>query len=336
MKVVVYHGERDLRLEEAADPTPGAGEVVVRMRATGVCGTDVHAYQHATSRRKGPLVLGHECAGEVAALGGGVTDLGVGDRVVSHPVWSCGRCDWCLQGLIQFCDQKRVLGINVPGTFAELFVAHHRMIFPLPEGLSYEHAALAEPLACAVRAGSLADVSGAGRILIVGAGTMGLFVLGWIRARTKARITVTDLNVERLMSASLLGADETVVAEELTDEREAAIGAFDVVFEAVGVAETILRAVELAGKHATVVVLGTLAQTPGIPLMKTVSSEVTIRGSYISGLADFREALAALAGDDPPVARLSRQVEPLARTPGLFERLAAPVGGYAKGIVVNG
>lgn len=305
------------------------------MRATGVCGSDLHAYQHATPRRTPPVVLGHECAGEVAALGEGVTDVAAGDRVVSHPVWSCGRCDWCLQGLVQFCDEKRILGINVPGTFAELFVAHHKMIFPVPQGVSFERAALAEPLACAARAGALADVANAVRVLIVGAGTMGLFVLGWIRPRTKAQITVTDLSAGRLESAVLLGADETVVAGRLAGERAAAVGPFDVVFEAVGVEETIRGAVELAGTHATVVVLGTLAASPGIPLMKTVSSEVTIRGSYIASLADFCNALAELAGDDAPVARLATQVEPLARTAALFEQLAAPERGYAKGIVVS-
>jgi len=335
MKAVVYHGERDLRVEEAAEPAAGAGQVVVRMRATGVCGSDLHAYQHATPRRKPPLVLGHECAGEVAAVGEGVSDLAAGDRVVSHPVWPCGHCDWCLQGLVQFCEEKRVLGIDVPGTFAELFVAHHKMILPIPEGMPYERAALAEPLACAARAGGVADLEGAERVLIIGAGTMGLFVLGWIRARTKAEITVTDLSAQRLKSATLLGADETVVAGDLEDEEGRTVGSFDVVFEAVGVEETIHRAVELARTHATVVVIGTLAGRPGIPLMKTVSSEVTIRGSYVSSLANFRDALGELSRGDAPVARLATQVEPLARTAALFERLSAPEGGYAKGIVVN-
>ncbi len=335
MKAVVYHGPGDLKVEDLPIPKPGRGEILIHLRASGVCGSDLGAYRHKTPRRKPPLVLGHECAGEVAEVGPGVSGLRGGVPVIAHPVWGCANCSFCSKGLVQFCPQACVLGIGRPGSFAEYFLAHQSMVVPMPQGMPYRLAAFTEPLACTARASKTADVGNAEHILIIGAGTMGLFLLAWIRSRTQARISVISTNESKLAVAAELGADQIILDSESNEKQVSAMGQFDLIFEAVGVEQTIRQAIQSAATHSKVIIIGTLAASPGLPLMKTVSGEITIRGSYISSMDDFRDALGELSTGQSLIERLNTRVVTLEKTPALFDSLTACQDGYQKGIVIS-
>jgi L-iditol 2-dehydrogenase len=313
-------------LEERPEPVAGPGQVVVAVRASGICGSDVHGFTGSTGRRRIGVVMGHEAAGEVIAAGNGVERLRVGDRVVLRSILPCGRCDRCLQGQPNLCLERQGLGMQLDGAYAERVVVPEAMADPIPDSLSFEDAALVEPLAVAMHAVELAPFGPADTVAIVGAGPIGLLTLLAVRRRGAGRILVTDRDPHRLGLARALGADKAIdVAAGDPVERVLAAtdgrGA-DAVLEAVGIAPTVAQSIAIARPGGTVTWVGNSAPEVPVAMQQVVTRELTIRGAY--GFVDeFARAIDALAAGWSDAHGLIERKAPLEDGEGLFRDLAA-------------
>ncbi|MDP2952871.1 MAG: NAD(P)-dependent alcohol dehydrogenase, partial [Chloroflexota bacterium] len=218
MLAAVLHGKLDLRLEHRPIPLPGPGQVLVRIVAVGICGSDVHFWKDGrigTRVVERPMILGHECAGEVVALGEGVAAFQVGDRVALEPGIPCGFCPWCRTGRYNLCPQVRFLAAPpTDGALAE-YVAHPAALtYKLPAHLSYEEGALLEPLSVGLHAVERAGVRVGDRVLIAGAGPIGLVNLFAAKAHGASQVYLTDIRPHRLELACRLGAEAAIDARE--------------------------------------------------------------------------------------------------------------------------
>jgi 2-desacetyl-2-hydroxyethyl bacteriochlorophyllide A dehydrogenase len=286
MKVATLVAPRQLVLSERRAPEPGPGEVRIAVHVVGICGTDMEFY--SGRRTNGyPFVLGHECAGIVDAVGPDVTAWRVGDRVTVRPNFGCGRCERCREGRDNICPHSRGLGVTIDGCLAEFISAPSQYVFPIPQGLSLEQGALIEPLAVADRAVRRAETQAGDRILVLGAGTIGLFAVR-CAALAGADVAVCDPILGRLEIARDLGASRAVPdLEELGQSRHAG---FDAVIETAGVAQTVPLAVQAARPGGRVVLTGIPMQAVQVETRWIVWRELEIHGSFIYEVADFARA----------------------------------------------
>jgi L-iditol 2-dehydrogenase len=297
MQVAVYYGKDDIRLEEMSVPTAGAGEVLVRVRASGICGSDV---MHWYRTGRGPLVLGHEIAGDVAAVGEGVGQYKAGDRITASHHVPCNTCHYCLHGHQTVCDTLRRTNFD-PGGFAEYIrlpaINVERGIYLLPETLSYEEATFVEPLACVFRGQRIAGVTMGQSLLILGSGISGLLHVRLAKALGVAMVAVSDINQYRLQAAVRCGADATFYANDDLPRafREANKGrAADIVVLTTGADEAIQQAFRAVDRGGTVLVFapsppGTVVTLPYNELFWR--NEITVTSSYA---ANYGEHVAAL------------------------------------------
>jgi len=326
VKALVYRGPGEMPLEDRPDPVPGPGQVVVAIRASGICGSDVHGFTGATGRRRVGVVMGHEAAGEVVELGPGLSSARIGDRVVLRSILPCGRCDRCRHGQTNICEDRQGLGMHLDGAYAERVLVPEGMLLPLPETLSYEDGALVEPLAVAMHAVNITPFELMDFVVIVGAGAIGLLTLLAARQRGAGSIIVTDRDPHRLGVARMLGADQAI--DVGAGDPIAAIAAAtngrgaDAVFEAVGIAATVAQSVAAARPGGQVTWIGNSAPEVALPMQQLVTRELTIRGAY--GFVDeFEQAADALASGWIDARRLIECVAPLEDGPDLFRQLAA-------------
>lgn len=291
MKAVVIHAPHDLRLDEWEAGAPGEGEVQVRIGAGGICGSDLHYYHHGgfgTIRIQHPMVLGHEIAGTVAAVGSGVTCVAVGDPVAVSPSLPCGRCRFCQEGLQNHCLDMRFYGSamrnpHVHGGFRELLACRAEQAHKLPPGTAVAEAAFAEPLAVCLHGAKQAGPLMGKRVLVSGCGPIGALSVLVARAGGAREVVATDLLDEPLVLARRIGADQTVNMASAPDglaRFSADKGTFDVVFEASGAGPAVAAAIGAARPSATIVQLGIGGAETAIPLNLVVSKELTLRGTF--------------------------------------------------------
>ncbi len=316
MKAAVLRAPRSLRVEEVAPPAPGPGEVLVRVAAAGICGTD---YRIWTGERpvRYPLTPGHEFVGEVAAVGPGVSRLDVGERVAVEPNWGCGRCDLCREERANLCLARVAVGIDRAGGFAELAVLPERACWPAPAGLAAERLLLTEPLAVVTRAVARAAPRAGESAAVVGAGTLGLLALQLLRARG-CRVLVVSRTPRRLALARTLGAEATVA---LTGGDAAAAAralsgrdGVDLVVETAGTTgavELVLGQVGFVRPGGRVVLTGLAHEPARVSFFWLVRREIDVRGSIIYQ-REFGEALELLARGALDVAPLLTHRFPLA------------------------
>jgi len=308
MKAAVFYGVGDLRLEERVRPTAGEDEVVVRVEACGICGTDQHIL-HGEFLTSPPVVIGHEYAGQVVSIGECVEELSEGDRVTVDPNMACGTCRACRRGKGHLCGQLRAMGIDVDGGFAEYSCAPAAQCYRVPDGVTYLQAAMTEPLACCVHGIDLAQIVPGDTVAVIGAGAIGLLLAQLARLSGATRVILSDPLAARRSIAESLGfvevidprADSSLGKELLRD------GA-DVVLEAVGSKETTKQAIDWAAAGATVLWFG--VTPPGVMTPVEANTifqkELTIRGARINPHTHAR-ALALLASGavevDPLITR---------------------------------
>src|SRR5919106_1662099 len=214
MRVAMYYNNRDVRLEQTAVPRIGPGELLVRIRSSGICGSDLMEWYRI---KTAPLVLGHEIAGEIIEVGEGVTEFGLGDRVFASHHVPCGRCRYCLAGHQSVCDLLRATHFD-PGGFAEYIRVPKINVevgtFRLPEEITFDEGSFIEPLACVVRAQRFARLGAGQTVLVIGSGISGLLHIQLARARGAARIIATDISDFRLKAASGFGADAVICGSQ--------------------------------------------------------------------------------------------------------------------------
>lgn len=278
MKAMVYTAPLQLEIQDLPEPAPAPGEVLVRVRSVGICGSELEGIRSKSPFRVPPLVMGHELSGE---------RLDTGEGVIINPVVSCGRCDLCLRGCANLCRTRAIVGIHRPGAFAELVAVPEQNLHPLPAGTTWTQAALVEPLANAVHAWRLAADRSPMSVGVIGAGTIGLVSLLIAQARGALEIQVADLSPERLAVAQRLGA--TSVGAELTGE-------LDVVFDAVGAEQTRRASVEHLRPGGAALWLGLHHQEPGFDSLELTRAEKAVLGSFAYTDHDFRQGI-GMAGN---------------------------------------
>ncbi|MBP2369045.1 NAD(P)-dependent alcohol dehydrogenase [Pseudonocardia parietis] len=282
-RAAVLHGAHDLRVEETTVDVPASGEVLVSVEAVGVCGSDVHYFTEGRNGRnvlRGPMVLGHEAAGVVAAVGEGVTGVAVGERVAVEPAVGCGGCTTCRSGAYHLCPAGTCLGSPpTHGAMTGFRAVPVRAVHPLPDGLGTELAALVEPLAVAVHAVRRAGVATGHRVLVTGAGPIGVLVAQVARAAGAEQVVVTDVHDARLERAAALGA--TACVNTARDELPAA--AFDRLLECSAVPAALWQGMHALGPAGRATVVGQASPSvDGLPLALMQRWEIDLNASFRS------------------------------------------------------
>jgi L-iditol 2-dehydrogenase len=343
MKALLLSKYRELEIAEVPVPAVGAGEVLIRVGACGICGSDVHGYDGSSGRRIPPIVMGHEAAGRIAAVSTGVTGLAEGDRVTFDSTIYCGACVYCQRGEVNLCDHRQVLGVSCgdysrAGAFAEFVAVPVRVVYKLPESISFAEAAMLEAVAVAIHAVSLAKVSAESTALVVGAGTIGVLILQALRAAGCGRVFVSDVDASRLKMAKELGAADVLSANEDSVaqilHRTGGVGV-DVAMEAVGRNETVNAAIASVRKGGTVVLVGNISPEATLPLQKVVTRQIRLQGSCASA-GEYPEAIALMASGAILVKPLITAIAPLADGPQWFERLYAREPNLLKVVLTPG
>lgn len=316
MRAVRLYDKLDLRSENVPDPTLGRGEVLVRTQSAFVCGTDVRMYKNGRAgiSATNPRILGHEFAGYVEAVGEDVTDYTVGMRVAVQPNYGCGKCDRCTSGNTQLCKHQRAIGIADDGAFAELvrvpaLAVQQGNIYPLPDSLSFHAAALAEPFSCAWNAYEKIGIYPGDRVLIIGAGPIGVMHAKIARLAGAGRIMMNDLSEERLAAAeTIVPGVETIWTDDLPAEiRTRTDGdGVDLVITAASVAAIQEMAFSLAGMNGRIMFFGGLPKgnsTVGLDTNEIHYKQLTVAGTTMQNLRQYRQVLdlltvGALTADD--------------------------------------
>lgn len=340
MKALVLTAYRRLEIQDLPRPEPGPRDVVVRVRACGICGSDVHGYDGSSGRRIPPLVMGHEAAGVIDAVGAEVASFEPGDRVTFDSTIHCGACGFCHAGRANLCDRREVIGVapgdyRRDGAFAEAVVVPERVVCRVPDAVPFEHAAMVEPLSVAVHALRRTPVAALDRALVVGCGMIGLLTLQAAKAAGCASVIAVDLDAGRLAQAARLGADVTIAADqdvparvaELTDGR-----GVDVAFEAVGAAAPIATAVRSLRKGGALTLIGNVTPRVELDLQAIVTRELSLFGTCASN-GEYPAALELLARGAVRLDGLISAVAPLEQGAAWFERLYAREPGLMKVIL---
>ena len=337
MKALILKECNRLIYEDVPDPEVGADDVLIRVKACGICGSDVHGMDGSTGRRIPPLVMGHEAAGVIERVGANVTGCEAGDRVTFDSTLYCGTCDFCRDGRINLCDSRRVLGVSCDeyrqhGAFAEYVAVPAHILYPLPDGTTFEQAAMVEPLSVALHAVNLVPLRDGDTAVVVGSGLIGLLVMQVLRARGCGRIIAVDVQRQRLDLALRLGADEALEAGDDVPDRVRGLtggrGA-DIAFEAVGMSAAAQAAVGSLRKGGALSLIGNLWSTVELPLQWIVARELTLHGSCASS-GEYPACLDMIAGGAVDVDALISAAAPLADGATWFERLRSGDAGLFK------
>jgi L-iditol 2-dehydrogenase len=265
MKAAILYKPKEIKIEEREIPIPGSEEVLIQVMVTGICRSDVHFYQQGKigdSVVRNSVILGHECSGVVVDKGQKVKKFKKGDRVVIEPGFPCKNCEFCKSGQYNLCRNMKFLGTPpVDGTFREYIAAPEDCVFKIPENVSFEEAALAEPSAVAIQAVKRGKIGLGEAVAIIGAGPIGLLTLQVARSAGASKVYITDLEEFRLEKAKVLGADKVINAKGEGDVREIMKlthnQGVDIALEAVGSSITINKAIQVVRPGGRVVVIGT-------------------------------------------------------------------------------
>ncbi len=349
MQALVWTAPEKMEMQEQPDPAPAANEVVIGVAYAGICGSELSGYLGHNALRTPPLVMGHEFAGEIVALGRDVTGFNVGDAVTVNPLTYCGQCRACHMGLTQLCPERRLVGAHRPGAFAEYVSIPAFLTHKLPPGMSLRIGALTEPVGVGVRIGRLAgDVAGESA-LVIGAGPIGLLALQALKLAGAERVFITDLDPERLAMGAELGGiiispsaptsgfdatDQDADVVEIVKEATAGDGVA-VSIDAVGTGGTRSQCVAATRNAGTLILSGLHEETSPMPAASIIRQELTVRGSFAYGVADFMQGLEQLhAGNyrlDPWVVEA-----PLAEGGQWFHRLVHSPGNVSKVLLAPG
>jgi len=332
---------KKLDLVDIPVPEVSPNDILVRVKACGICGSDIHGYDGSTGRRIPPLVMGHEAAGIVESVGSAVEQFRPGDRVTFDSTVSCGNCFHCRAGRINLCDARRVLGVSCGdyrqnGCFAEFVAVPQNIVYKLPDSLSFEHAAMIEAVSVAFHAVNRAAFKLGDSVVVVGAGMIGLLVIQTARAAGCGKLIAVDLDDRRLALAKELGADEVINAKSPDAQRRLAAltegrGA-DAAFEVVGADAPIATAVNSLRKGGTLVLVGNLSPKVEMPLQAIVTRELNVLGTCAS-CGEYPACIDLMSRGKINVQALISAAVPLEQGPAWFERLYRGEPGLMKVIL---
>jgi threonine dehydrogenase-like Zn-dependent dehydrogenase len=327
MKALVYTGPRRLELQDLPVPRIAPHEALVRIRAVGVCGSDLFGYLGRSKRRVPPLILGHEFAGEVVEVGAACNGFRAGQAVAVYPLVTCGRCRHCQDNRHHICPDRRVYSLDFHGAMAEFVSVPHECLFRIPSGMSYLEGALVEPLANAIhvveKCGPLVGAGG----VIFGAGSIGLLIYWYARHLGADRLAVVDRNPHRIEVVKRMGADLVIDASKIDPVERVRIwtggrGA-EFTVDAVGVSLCRQQAIACSSMGSISVWIGLEDDQTELSCLPIVNREIDIRGSYAYSRQDFAKAITLLEQKLLPTDDFVTQVD-LTQGREIFEQLIAP------------
>ncbi|UCE05423.1 MAG: zinc-dependent alcohol dehydrogenase family protein [bacterium] len=325
MKAAVFYEKRDIRIQDFKLRKLKGGEVLLKVHACGVCGTDVHIYEGAEGSATAfpPVILGHEFSGEVCETGDDVKDVKIGDRVCVDPNIFCGKCHYCRKGKVHLCERLTAIGVTIHGGFAEYCIVPESHLYILPDNVSYEEGAMGEPIACCLHGIDLSGISPGDTVLIIGGGTIGLIMLQLAKIAGAARLILSEPVKEKRNLALKLGVD--FVVDPVNENFEGTIkkhtcGGVDIAIECVGIKQTMEQAIQSACKGGTVMMFGLTPPDCEISLkpFDVFKRELTIKSSFINPFTQAR-AVELLASGRLKVNDLISNVVPLDNIAELFE-----------------
>ena len=334
MKVAVYKRPFEMAVIDAPKPRAAAGEVVIKVHACGICGSDLHAVQYGVGMQP-DTIMGHEFCGEVHEVGAGVSDYRIGDRVAALPFAVCGTCDRCRRGMTIHCLNLQALGLGqLPGAYAEFVACGASTLFRLPDSINSRDGALVEPLAVGLHAVKRSGLGPGKTAIVMGAGPIGLAVLTWAKGKG-ANVVVSEIAEGRAALARKLGADAVVNPKEsdpVVKVREITGHSPELIFECIGVKGTLANAIEMVGPRGQVVVVGVCMETdqlvPIICIMKEVSLDFVLGYDPV----DFDETIEALASGRIKPQPMVTDIIAIDQVPEMFNALRQP-GARAKVLV---
>jgi 2-desacetyl-2-hydroxyethyl bacteriochlorophyllide A dehydrogenase len=330
MKALVYHGAKDLRYEDVPKPEPKAGEVLVRMRAVSICGSDLSGYKGVNPMRVPPLIMGHEFSGEIADLGKGVTGLKVGQRCGVVTNLFCKKCEDCKNDLGNICDNRFIIGTTMAaggynGAMAEYVVAPAEKIMPLADHVSFNECALVEPLSISLRGTKHAGNLKGKTVAVFGAGPIGLLAIACIKDAGAKNIIAVDIVDKRLEMAKEMGATHSINSKEdvykYTRGLTNGVGV-DVSFDAAGVEQTVNTAVEITRNAGTIIMCGMASAKINIEYKHAVCKELKLLGTYMY-TTEMNEGLDIITRGGIDVKKIITSVYPLSEGPKIFEQLTS-------------
>lgn len=344
MKALLLTAPSRLEYVDFPEPRPADDEVLVRVQACGICGSDIHGWDGSTGRRHPPLIMGHEASGEVAATGPRVTGWRKGDRVTFDSTISCGTCRFCAGGQVNLCENRRVVGVSPVefkqhGAFAEYVAVPARILYRLPDTLPYPEAAMVEPVSIAVHAVQRVRLAPGSTAVVIGSGMIGLLVIQALRWAGASNIIAVDLADSRLELARRLGATHAFNSGSCDVAAEVArltggLGA-EVSFEVVGFGPTLNLALAVLKRGGSCVLVGNLApRTQDFPLQSVVTKELTLLGSCASA-GEYPLCLDLIARGAIDVRPMIETVAPLADGAAWFGRLSARDGGRFMKVILK-
>jgi (R,R)-butanediol dehydrogenase / meso-butanediol dehydrogenase / diacetyl reductase len=320
MKAVAMQGlHKPLAVETVPDPTPNAGELVVKVGRCGICGSDLHMTEDPAYGCKAGDILGHEFAGEVVALGKNTHGVALGDFVSVIPLASCGACDSCKTGDLAWCDHFGLQG----GGYAEYAITKPNQCITLPKSASLADGAIIEPLAVALHGINMSGLKAGDKILILGAGPIGLAVAFWARRKGASDVVVQDINEAQMARALQMGASGFVAepADPIGSAERSLNGKADIVFECVGIPGLIAQAVDQVRKRGTILLLGLCTKPDTFNSFAMLSKEIRLITSAFFTRSDFEAALDALSAGAAEPRHLITDTISLSETPARFEAL---------------
>ena len=335
MRAIVFLGQEDIEIQECPDPIPGEGEVLIRVEACGICGSDLHAYK--TGMYAPGLVIGHEFGGVVAAIGTGVVGFKPGDRVTANSGIGCGGCFLCRNGKENLCEQSFKLGVTDDGAMAELVKIPQSGVYHVPDSLSSHEACLTEPFSITLHSLNQSRFRPGDRVLIIGAGPIGLCLLQVLQTAGAVAVWMMETNPFRLDLAMHMGADFALnpkdvsplsVLSNLTNGAMA-----DIVFECAGLPDAITQAPMLVRRGGQVVILGICDQPVEMDFLSIITNEIDIQTAYYSRAGAFARTIDLLAKKRLQAKPLITSEIPFERVKENFESLLSPNSKQSKVLV---
>lgn len=289
MKSAVFYGKHDLRVEQSSIPAPGSKEVLIQVKACGVCGTDIHIYEgdKGAAEVNPPIILGHEFSGIIAETGSEVKNFHAGDRVCIDPNCYCGACDFCRNGEVHFCRNMIGYGTTENGGFAEYCTVNESQVYLLGEHTTFEQGAMAEPAACCLHGMDLCDIQPGCQVVIIGGGMIGMLMLQLAKLAGASKTALLEPVEKKRMMGKKLGADICIdPLHENVKERlgEAGMTWIRTVIECAGLPSTMEQAIDLAGNKGTVMMFGLTKPDAQISVkpFQLFQKELTLKASYIN------------------------------------------------------
>lgn len=329
MKALLLTDYKKLEYTDVPEPDFGPDDLLVKVRACGICGSDIHGFDGSSGRRKPPLIMGHEASGEVAAMGANVRGFKLGDRVTFDSMINCGNCAFCATGDINLCDNRQVIGVSPGeyrrhGAFAEYVTVPRRIAHKLPDTIRYEHAAMAEPVSVVVHAANLPPRQLAQTAVVVGSGMIGLLGIQALKAAGYSKVFAVDIEDRKLALAKELGADEgfnskTTDAPAEIRERTGGRGA-DLAMECVGATAPVETAIQSVRKGGYVTLVGNITPRIDFNLQSVVTREISLYGSCASS-GEYPQCIEMIANGTIKVQPIISALAPLSEGAGWFDRL---------------